>query len=48
MDQNRLTGHVDSELEVDPAAALMEKLAAAKAARHADTDADAGRERLVA
>ena len=47
MDQNRLTGHVDSELEVDPAAAL-EKLAAAKAARHVDTDTDAGRERLVA
>jgi len=48
MDQNRLTGHVYSELEVDPAAALVEKLAAAKAARYADTDADAGRERLVA
>ena len=48
MDQNRLTGHVDSELEVDPAAALVEKLAAAKAARHVDTDTDAGRERLVA
>ena len=45
MDQNRLTGHVDSELEVDPAAALV---AAAKAARHVDTDTDAGRERLVA